>query len=94
MDQRFCPNCGSVKVEPDTRHTNVLGEIIADQNKWYCRECDYAGWMPAGEKEDDMEFEQVEQKPIDTDLGRAYTKYLLYVLIPSIVIATVYLCLG
>ena len=85
-DRRFCPNCGSRNVEPDFRHTNVLGEMIADQNKWVCGECDYSGWMPAGEKENDageeIEFEQEEQPKIDTDFGTAYFRYFIYISAP------------
>ena len=46
QNQRFCPNCGSNNVEFDTDHTNVIGEIIANQNKWLCNECGYRGLMP------------------------------------------------
>jgi ribosomal protein S27AE len=92
MEKRFCPNCGSKNVEPDFRHTNMLGEIIADQNKWLCKECDYAGWMPAGDQEeidedlDEMEFDPEEQEKIDVDLGRAYTKYFIYITVPAVII--------
>lgn len=87
-DQRFCPNCGSRDVEPDFRRTNVLGDIIADQNKWICNDCNYSGWMPEGEKHGDegekIEFDQTEQPEIDTDLGIAYRKFLVYIMIPLI----------
>ena len=45
-DSRFCPNCGSENVEPDFRRTNVLGDMMFNQNKWVCKECGYAGLMP------------------------------------------------
>jgi len=46
QNQRFCPNCGSTNVEFDTDHTNVIGDIIANQNQWLCNECGYRGLMP------------------------------------------------
>jgi len=51
-DKRFCPDCGSSNVEPDFRRTNVLGEMIFNQNKWVCNECGYTGIMPSGDPED------------------------------------------
>ena len=84
---RFCSNCGSTSVEPDNSHTNKLGEIIANQNKWVCRECGYRGLMPEGEPEDvenaeEIEFEPKKQPEIDTDLGRAYFRFFIYISIP------------
>ena len=99
MEQRFCPNCGSTSVEPDQRKTNMLGEIIANPNKWYCRECNYTGLMPEGNPEDyeedikDLEFDENEQPDIDTDLGRGYTKYVLYVVLPITIIYLIVLLL-
>lgn len=97
MNQRFCPNCGSVQVEPDNRHTNVLGEFIFNQNKWLCRDCGYAGLMPeeAGKTEetdiDEIEFDPVEQETVDTDAGRGMAKYYFYILIPALIIYYIYL---
>jgi ribosomal protein S27AE len=85
-DSRFCPNCGSENVEPDFRRTNVLGEMIFNQNKWLCNECGYTGIVPSGEPEEDTEFEPEEQEKVDGDAGSAYFKYLFYVLVPATVL--------
>ncbi|MFQ3308130.1 MAG: hypothetical protein ACI977_000352 [Candidatus Nanohaloarchaea archaeon] len=88
MDQHFCPNCGSTNVEPDQRKTNMLGEIISNPNKWLCNECNYTGLMPKGDHQDyeedikNIEFDENKQPAIDTDLGNAYRKYLIYISIP------------
>ena len=84
--QRFCPNCGSEDVEPDTSHSNVLGEMIFNQNKWVCNECGYSGLVPEGEPEaetEDLEFEAIEQdRSIDSSGGSAYFEYVIYILVP------------
>jgi len=90
-DRRFCPNCGSDNVEPDTSHTNVLGDMMFNQNKWRCKECDYTGIMPEGEAEEETEFEQTEQKTVDSSAGKAYFKYIIYVLIPLSIVYIAYL---
>lgn len=96
-NRRFCPNCGSTHVEFDTDHTNQLGEMIANLNKWKCNECDYRGPMPMGDpekqKEMDIEFEPVEQEKIDTDLGKAETKLLLYITVPVTILTIIYFLL-
>lgn len=51
QEKRFCPNCGSSNVNPDFSHTNVLGEMMFDNNKWVCNECDYKGLMPENTQE-------------------------------------------
>jgi ribosomal protein S27AE len=96
MKQRFCPNCGSIQVEPDNRHTNVLGEFIFNQDKWLCRECGYTGLMPetAGKTNEfeNIEFDPVEQEEkIDTDAGRGMAKYYIYILIPALILYYIYL---
>lgn len=87
--QRFCPNCGSNRVEPDNRRTNILGEMIFNPDKWYCRECGYTGLMPSKEETEeennDIEFEPSENEKIDTDAGRAYAKYYVFVIILSLI---------
>ena len=91
---RFCPNCGSTNVEFDTDHTNVIGEMIANQNKWLCNECGYRGLMPEGnpeEYEEDIEneeitFEPEEQETVDANLGTAYFKYFMYISLPITVL--------
>ncbi|MFB6145080.1 MAG: hypothetical protein ABEJ99_01080 [Candidatus Nanohaloarchaea archaeon] len=108
---RFCPNCGSTDVEPDTEHTNQLGEMIFNQNKWVCHDCEYRGIMPHLSEKDssdkqpesllqpesdaedfDKEFsEEVtftpkEQEKIDTDAGRGYARYIIYIAIPAVLI--------
>lgn len=92
-DQRFCPDCGSEDVEPDFRRTNMLGEMIFNQNKWVCNECGYTGIMPSGDPEQDfsegeeIEFEKVEQEQsVDTEAGTAYFRYYVKILIPATII--------
>lgn len=92
MEQRFCPNCGSTNVEPDQRKTNMLGEMIANPDKWVCNECNYTGLMPVGSPEDyeediqNIEFDEIEQPAIDTSFGIGYTKYVIYISIPLTVL--------
>lgn len=91
-EARFCPNCGSLDVEPDRRHTNVLGDMVFNQDKWFCNECSYTGLMPSGDPEnfdensEEIEFEPKEQETVDTDAGQGYFKYLLYIALPAILI--------
>ncbi len=96
QDKRFCPNCGTTNVEPDFRRTNVLGEMLFDQNKWLCNECGYTGIMPAGEASEDIEFDEEEAEDpevIDTSAGKAYAKYIVYVVIPASLVFVMYLLL-
>ncbi|QGA80565.1 hypothetical protein [Candidatus Nanohalobium constans] len=51
---RFCPNCGSTDVEPDTTITKTIAGI-GDVNSWRCSECEYSGPMPQGDPEEDFE---------------------------------------
>lgn len=100
QNQRFCPNCGSTNVEFDTDHTNVIGDIIANQNKWLCNECGYRGLVPEGdpeefeeglEEEGDVKFQPVKQdRSIDTDLGRGEWKYLVYVTLPVLALYLIF----
>lgn len=95
FEQRFCPNCGSNKVEPDNRRTNILGEMIFNPDKRYCRKCEYTGLMPSKEQNDqengDIEFEPNENEKIDTDAGRAYAKYYVLLIILSLIYAGILL---
>jgi len=89
-DSRFCPDCGSGNVEPDFRRTNVLGEMLFNQDQWICNECGYSGLMPTGEPDEETEFEEKEDIDDQVDInystdysaGRGYLKYLVYVSIP------------
>lgn len=87
-EKRFCPNCGSKNVEPDERHTNNLGEVIFDLNKWLCNDCSYTGIMPLEDEEgwNDIEFEPIEQEEIDASAGRGLLKYYTKILIPALII--------
>lgn len=78
-------------MEPDFRRTNVLGDMMFNQNKWVCNECDYAGLMPSGEPDDDTEFEEKEQETVDRSAGSAYFKYFKYVFFPATVLYILYL---
>jgi ribosomal protein S27AE len=84
MARRFCPNCGSEDVEPDTRHTNVLGDLMFNPDKWLCNECSYTGLMPEGEIDEEFDYSPQEQSKIDTDAGRGYLK--VEILLISIVV--------
>jgi len=88
-EKRFCPNCGSEKVEPDERHTNNLGEVIFDLNKWLCNDCGYTGIMPldSDEGRQDIEFDPKNQEEIDTSAGKGLFQYYLKILIPGMIIA-------
>jgi ribosomal protein S27AE len=89
---RFCPNCGSTDVEPDSSHTNQLGEIIANPDKWICNQCDYRGLMPKGDPEEyqespnEMDFEPRKQQKIDTDLGKGEFNFFIYFSLPLILL--------
>lgn len=99
-NQRFCPNCGSTKVEFDTDHTNVIGEMIANQNKWLCNDCGYRGLMPEGDPEEfeeglekeseELEFDPVEQETVDTTFGNAYFKYFVYISLPAMIVYAIF----
>lgn len=100
MKQRFCPNCGSSDVGPDTSHTNVLGEMMFDNNKWLCNECGYRGIMPEAPedkeeeveyRQDDIEFEKKDQETVDKNAGIAYFKYVFYIILPLTVLYVLYL---
>lgn len=91
-DKRFCPNCGSENVEPDDRHTNVLGDMLFDQNKWLCNECGYTGLMPSGETSEEIEFKDgAEPDSVDSSAGKAYLSFLIYIVIPATLLYMVYL---
>lgn len=100
MKQRFCPNCGSFDVGPDTSRTNVLGEMMFDNDKWLCNECGYRGIMPEAyeDKEEEVEydeekieFEQKDQETVDKNAGKAYFKYVFYIILPLTVLYILYI---
>lgn len=90
--KRFCPNCGSDWVEPDTSNRAEVAFSGGDPNKWQCRECGYKGLMPEGDPEEEcedgrIEFEKNEEvSRIDFGFGMGYARYLAYVLIPAMII--------
>ncbi len=94
---RFCPNCGSIRVEPDTSRSNVIGMAIGNPDRWVCRKCGYAGIMPTGDPEKgfsdgDLDFEPSEEHTQqDFSTGRAYFKYFFYITLPVLVIYFLYL---
>lgn len=45
-DARFCPNCGSTHVEPDSSNSAEIAFSGGNPNKWSCRKCGYTGMMP------------------------------------------------
>jgi hypothetical protein len=93
MQHRFCPNCGSRNVEPDTRRTNVLGELMFNPDKWLCNECSYTGLMPEGEPDKEFDYEPMEQSKIDTDAGKGYLKAEIFIISLLIVFAVLFLLL-
>lgn len=87
-EKRFCPNCGSTWVEPDTENRAETAFTGGNPNMWHCRECDYTGIMPEGDPdadydndgEPDIEFANKSVHPrLDTGFGQTYRKYLIYV---------------
>lgn len=89
FEERFCPNCGSNKVEPDQRKTTNLGEFLFNLDNWHCRECDYTGLTPtrSEEGEEELDFEPAEQEKIDASAGRGLFIFYIKILIPVMVIA-------
>jgi len=66
----------------------MLGEIKSTPDKWLCNNCNCTGLISKGSPEDyeeevqEMELKENEQSSIDTDLGKAYLKYVIYISIP------------
>ncbi len=97
-EKRFCPNCGSENVEPDTSNAAYVAEAGGNPNTWSCNECGYTGMMPEGEPEDieaeEIDFEPDEEYPqFDIGFGRAYLRYLLYIAIPVLGLYLLYIIL-
>lgn len=98
---RFCPNCGSTRVEPDTSNRAEVYFSGGNPNKWQCNNCGYTGLMPEGdpeqdfsETEEDIEFQPNKEYPReDIDFGVGYLKYLLYISLPFLIIYILYLLL-
>ncbi len=99
---RFCPNCGSTWVEPDTSNRAEVYFSGGNPNKWRCNDCGYIGLMPEGDPDhdfnseseisEDIQFEPEEEYPReDTEFGTAYLKYILYILLPLILVYIIYL---
>lgn len=87
---RFCPQCGSTWVEPDTSNRAEIAFTGGNPNKWSCNECGYTGIMPEGDPEDDFEPDSGEkpEPEFDSDdiypredlsFGKGYFNYILYV---------------
>lgn len=101
---RFCPNCGSTWVEPDTSNRAEVFFSGGNPNKWQCNDCDYTGLMPEGDPEQDFEksseeadsiqFEPDEEYPReDTGFGKGYLKYLIYISLPVLTAYFIYISL-
>ena len=93
MGERFCPNCGSKDVEPDTRHTNVLGDLMFNPDKWLCNECSYTGLMPEGDSDEKVKYEPQNQEKVDTDAGRGYLRMEILLISIAIVFAVLFVLL-
>lgn len=95
---RFCPNCGSTWVEPDTSNRAEVAYSGGNPNKWKCNDCEYTGLMPIGDPEEDfdtaetLEFDPGKEYPReDTGFGIGYAKYLIYIVLPAIILYVFYL---
>ncbi len=90
MEERFCPNCGSQNVEPDTSNAAYVAEAGGNPNEWTCNDCGYTGLMPEGDPENaegNIDFEPDDDyQRVDISFGRGYLKYLLYVAIPLVIL--------
>ena len=90
--KRFCPNCGSDWVEPDTTNAAEMAFSGGNPNMWHCNECGYTGLMPEGDPDEEgetgnIEFENNEEvSRFDYGFGKAYLKYLLYIALPVTII--------
>lgn len=100
MDERFCPNCGSTHVEPDTSNGWAMATFGGNPNQWMCRECDYTGFMPSGNpeedfaKEEDIEFEPGEKyNRVDLEATPKFLTQFAAILIISGGIILLYLSL-
>ena len=104
---RFCPNCGSRWVEPDTSNRAEVYLSGGNPNKWQCNDCGYTGLMPEGDPENsfeenenfsndkELEFEPEEKYPRnDTGFGKAYLKYILYISLPATLLYIFYITLS
>lgn len=93
--RRFCPNCGSTHVEPDTSNGAEVAVSGGNLNRWQCRDCGYTGLMPEGnpnadqdgDGKQDIEFEPKENySRTYTGFGRGYLKYWIYIGIPALIL--------
>jgi hypothetical protein len=95
MDKKFCPNCGSTHVEPDTSNQWATAVFGGNPNMWKCRECDYSGIMPSGNPEeefeegsDDIDFEPDEEyNRVDLE---ATPKFIFWWIVFSVSLGAVY----
>lgn len=100
-ETRFCPNCGSTWVEPDTSNRAEVYFSGGNPNKWQCNECGYTGLMPEGDPEQDFDTssEEIEFDPDeeysreDTGFGKGYLKYLIYISLPTLLAYFIYISL-
>jgi len=46
FEERFCPNCGSNKLEPHQYHSKTVGELLFNLDEQKFRERDYIGMKP------------------------------------------------
>ena len=91
QEKRFCPNCGSLDVEPETE--NVAYIDMGNFDDWRCNDCDYAGKMPEGENPDEISLENSSQNysRFNTHYARKELKILLYTGIPLIIMYLTYI---
>ena len=80
-EKKFCPNCGSSQVEPETE--NVAYIDMGNFNDWRCENCDYTGPMPEGESKQDIEFDSSDEySHFNTNYAVAELKVFLYIGLP------------
>lgn len=94
MEKRFCPNCGSTHVEPDTTNQWATAVFGGNPNTWRCRECNYSGLMPAGDPEEDFKkSEDIDFEP-DEEYNRvdleATPNFLIWWIVISVVLGAIY----
>lgn len=89
-ENRFCPNCGSSDVEPETE--NIAYVDMGNFNDWRCNDCDYTGLMPEGEPDEELESKSSENYPrFNTNYAKAELKLFLYIGLPLIILYIFYL---
>lgn len=94
FEERFCPNCGSNRVEPYHDFGKNVGALLFNLDGWKCKDCSYTGMMPtrSEEGEDKLDFEPVEQETLDYSYhGLTLRSYQVIVVVLLVAAAYVWL---